>query len=98
MEAQNNTTRVTGEVRAVNGDKITMQGSSDHAYHVFRTNRSTIYSKHNQRVAPADIMLGDTVHVDGALMGGAYVATSITAIPPRVHPAAAHSATAPPAQ
>lgn len=95
MEASSEKIWVTGEVKAMNGGKVTIQGSSDHAFHVFQIDRGTVCSKYNQRVAPADIKIGDTVHVDAALKGGAYVATSITAIPPRVHPAAAPPQTAP---
>jgi hypothetical protein len=77
MQANFGKTWLMGKVTAIDGTKITLTGSVDSAAHTFVADENTSFRKRRDPVTLADIQVGDTVRVDGALKDGVFTATAV---------------------
>jgi hypothetical protein len=77
MEANFGKTWLAGKVTAIDGAKITLTGTMDNASHTVLADENTTFRKRRDPVTLADIQVGDTVRVDGALKDGVFAATSV---------------------
>lgn len=77
MQANFGKTWLMGKVTAIDGTKITFTGSMDSAPHTVVADENTTFRKRRDPVTLADIQVGDTVRVDGALKEGVFTATAI---------------------
>lgn len=77
MQANFGKTWLTGKVTAIDGTKITLTGSMDNTSHSFVADENTSFRKRRDPVTLADIQVGDTVRVDGAVKEGVFTATSV---------------------
>jgi hypothetical protein len=82
MEANYGKTWLMGKVTAIDGVKVTLAGSIDHTPHTFVADENTTFRKHRDPITLADIQVGDTVRVEGALKDGGFLATSVNAMGP----------------
>jgi len=77
MEANYGKTWLMGKVTAVDGVKVTLAGSIDKTPHTFVADENTTFRKRRDPITLADVQVGDTVRVEGAMKDGAFVATSV---------------------
>jgi hypothetical protein len=80
MQASYGKTWLMGKVTAVDGDKVTLIGSVDRAAHSFVADENTTFRKRRDPITLADILVGDTVRVTGAVKDGIFVAASVVAM------------------
>jgi uncharacterized protein DUF5666 len=78
MEANFGKTWVAGKVTTIDGAKITLTGAMDNAPHTVIADENTTFRKRRDPVTLADIQVGDTVRVEGALKDGAFAATTVS--------------------
>jgi hypothetical protein len=78
MQANFGKTWLMGRVTAVNETKVTIESNVDHASHAFMADENTTFRKRRDPVTLADVQVGDTVRVEGAVKGGAFVATTVS--------------------
>ena len=78
MQANFGKTWLAGKVTAIDDAKITLTGAVDNASHTVVADENTTFRKRRDPVTLADIQVGDTVRVDGALKDGAFTATAVT--------------------
>jgi hypothetical protein len=93
MQANYGKTWIMGKVTAIDGVKVTLMGTVDNAPHSFVADENTTFRKRRDPITLADIQVGDSIRVDGALKDGAFVATAVNAMgaPAAGTPAAPHS-------
>jgi Domain of unknown function (DUF5666) len=98
MQANYGKTWLLGTVTAIDGVKVTINGAIDNAPHVIMADENTTFRKRRDPVTLADIQVGDTVRVEGAMKGGAFLATAVNSMgpSPASHPPAPQSGSAPP--
>lgn len=77
MQANFGKTWLMGKVTAIDGTKITLTGTVDNAAHTVVADENTTFRKRRDPVTLADIQVGDTVRVDGALKDGVFTAASV---------------------
>ena len=77
MQANYGKTWLMGKVTAVDGTRITLQGTADNAAHSFVADENTSFRKRRDPVTLADIQVGDTVRVEGVVKEGVFVAASV---------------------
>ena len=77
MQANFGKTWLQGKVTAIDGTKITLTGSQDNAPHTVIADENTTFRKRRDPVTLADIQVGDTVRVDGAVKDGDFAATTV---------------------
>jgi hypothetical protein len=77
MAANFGKTWLQGKVTVIDGTKITLTGSMDNAPHTVVADENTTFRKRRDPVTLADIQVGDTVRVDGAVKDGVFTAASI---------------------
>jgi hypothetical protein len=77
MEANFGKTWLAGTVTAIDGTKITLTGAMDKAVYTVVADENTTFRKRRDPVTLADIQVGDTVRVDGAMKGGVFAATAV---------------------
>jgi hypothetical protein len=77
MEANFGKTWLMGRVTAVNDTKVTLDSNVDRASHAFVADENTTFRKRRDPITLADVQVGDTVRVEGAIKGGAFVATNV---------------------
>ena len=80
MQANYGKTWLMGKVTAIDGVKVTLFGSIDNAAHAFVADENTTFRKRRDPITLADIQVGDTVRVEGAMKDGAFLATSVSAM------------------
>jgi len=80
MEANYGKTWLMGKVTAIDGVSVTINGGLDHATHSFVADENTTFRKRRDPITLGDIQVGDTVRVEGAVKGGAFVATTVNAM------------------
>jgi hypothetical protein len=80
MQANYGKTWLVGKVTAIDGVKVTLMGNVDNAAHSFVADENTTFRKRRDPVTLADIQVGDTVRVEGAVKEGAFVATAVNAM------------------
>jgi hypothetical protein len=78
MQANFGKTWLMGKVSAIDGTKITLIGSVDNAPHTAIADENTTFRKRRDPVTLADIQVGDTVRVDGALKDGVFTAATVS--------------------
>lgn len=84
MEANFGKTWLMGRVTAINEVKVTLQGGPDNSSHSFVADENTTFRKRRDPITLADIQVGDLVRAEGAAKGGAFVATSVMVMTPRL--------------
>jgi hypothetical protein len=77
MQANFGKTWLQGKVTAIDGTKITLTGTVDNAPHTVVADENTAFRKRREPVTLADIQVGDTVRVEGAVKDGVFTATSV---------------------
>jgi hypothetical protein len=82
MQANYGKTWIMGKVTAIDGVKVTLMGNVDNAAHSFVADENTTFRKRRDPITLADIQVGDTVRVEGAVKDGSFVATAVNAMGP----------------
>ncbi|MGA2535734.1 MAG: DUF5666 domain-containing protein [Terracidiphilus sp.] len=82
MQANYGKTWLMGKVTAIDGVKVSLMSGMDNAAHSFVADENTTFRKRRDPITLADIQVGDTVRVEGALKDGAFVATVVNAMGP----------------
>lgn len=77
MAAEYGKTWLMGRVTDVEGMKVTLMGSQDHAPHSFVVNENTDFRERRNPITLADIKTGDMVRVQGAVTDGTFTASSV---------------------
>jgi hypothetical protein len=77
MEANFGKTWLMGKVASIDGVKITLTGALDNAPHTFVADENTEFRKRREPATLADIQVGDTIRVEGAVKDGAFTAASV---------------------
>ncbi len=77
MQANFGKTWLQGKVTAIDSTKITLTGTIDNASHTLVADENTAFRKHREPVTLADIQVGDTIRVEGAVKDGVFTATSV---------------------
>ena len=80
MEANYGKTWLMGKVTAIDGVKVTLTGAMDHTPHTFVADENTTFRKHRDPITLADIQVGDSVRVEGAVKDGSFLATTVNAM------------------
>jgi hypothetical protein len=80
MQANFGKTWLMGEVKAVDGVRVTLMSSIDHAAHTFVADENTTFRKHREPITLAYLQVGDMVRVEGAVKDGTFLATSVNAM------------------
>ena len=93
MQANYGKTWIMGKVTAIDGVKVTLMGAIDNTPHSFVADENTTFRKRRDPITLADIQVGDSIRVDGALKDGSFLATAVSAIgpPPAGTPGAQHN-------
>ncbi len=77
MEASYGKTWLMGKVTAIDGVKVTVNGTMDDAPHSFVADENTTFRRRRDPITLADIQVGDTVRAEGAVKDGVFTATSV---------------------
>ena len=77
MAANFGKTWLQGKVTAINGTTITLIGALDNAPHTVVADENTTFRRRRDPITLADIQVGDTVRVEGALKDGVFTATAV---------------------
>jgi hypothetical protein len=77
MAANYGKTWLMGKVTGIDGVKVTLTGALDNAPHTFVADENTTFRRRRDPITLADIQVGDTVRVEGAVNGGMFTATSV---------------------
>ena len=80
MQANYGKTWLMGKVTAIDGVKVTLMGSVDNAAHSFVADENTTFRKRRDPITLADLAVGDSVRVEGAVKDGAFLATTVNAM------------------
>jgi len=80
MEANFGKTWLQGKVTAIDGTKITLTGALDNAPHTAMADQNTSFRKRREPVTLADIQVGDSVRIEGAVNNGVFTATSVSVV------------------
>jgi hypothetical protein len=80
MEANYGKTWLMGKITAVDGVKVTLMGTVDNAAHSFVADENTSFRKRRDPITLADLAVGDTVRVEGAVKDGTFLATTVNAM------------------
>jgi hypothetical protein len=71
-----------GKVTAIDGVKVTLMGVVDNTPHSFVADENTTFRKRRDLITLADIQPGDTIRVEGAIIGSDFVAATVNAMGP----------------
>jgi hypothetical protein len=98
MQANYGKTWIMGKVTAIDGVKVTVMGAIDNTAHTFVADENTTFRKRRDPITLADIQVGDSIRVDGAVKDGTFVATGVNAMgpPPTGTPTAPRNGAPPP--
>jgi hypothetical protein len=77
MQASFGKTWLMGKVTTINETKVTLLSSVDNAAHAFVADENTAFRKHREPITLADVQVGDTVRVEGAVKDGIFLAASV---------------------
>jgi hypothetical protein len=80
MQANYGKTWLAGKVTAIDGVKVTLTGSIDNVAHTFTADENTTFRKRRDPITLADIQVGDSVRVEGAIKDGTFLATTVNAM------------------
>ena len=86
-------TWLMGKVTAIDGVKVTLMGSLDHAAHSFVADENTTFRRRRDPITLADVQVGDVVRADGAMKDGSFAAATVSVLgmPPGGTPAVPRS-------
>jgi hypothetical protein len=82
MQANYGKTWIMGKVTAIDGVKVTLMGAIDNTAHSFVADENTTFRKRRDPITLADIQVGDTIRVEGAVKGSDFLATTVSAMGP----------------
>ena len=82
MQANHGKTWIMGKVTAIDGVKVTLMDAIDNTAHTFAADENTTFRKRREPITLADIQVGDTVRVEGAVKEGTFLATAVSAVGP----------------
>ena len=77
MAADYGKTWLMGRVTEIEGMKVRVMGSQDHAQHSFVVNENTDFREQRNPITLADIKSGDMVRVQGSSSGDTFTASSV---------------------
>jgi hypothetical protein len=77
MAASFGKTWLQGKVTAINGATITLTGALDNVPHTVVADENTTFRRRRDPITLADIQVGDTVRVEGAVKEGAFTTTAV---------------------
>jgi len=77
MRANFGKTWIQGKVTEIDGVKVTVMSAIDNAAHSFVADENTAFRKRRDPITLADIQVGDTVRVDGAIKDGVFTAANV---------------------
>jgi hypothetical protein len=77
MAANFGKTWLQGKVTVIEGTKITLIGTLDKAPHTVVVDENTTFRRQRDPLTLADIQVGDTIGVLGAVNNGAFTATIV---------------------
>jgi hypothetical protein len=80
MQANFGKTWLQGKVTAVDGVKVSVFSNIDNAAHSFAADENTTFRRRRDPITLADVQVGDTVRVEGAVKNGAFVATTVMVV------------------
>jgi hypothetical protein len=98
IQANYGKTWLQGKVTAIDGVKVTLMGAMDDTAHVVVADENTTFRKRREPITLADIQVGDTVRVEGAVKDGNFLATTISAMGAQGAPPTVPRDSPPPAQ
>jgi hypothetical protein len=70
-------TWLQGKVTAIDGATLTLTGMLDNAAHTVVADENTTFRRRRDPVTLADIHVGDTIRVEGAMKNGVFAATTV---------------------
>jgi preprotein translocase subunit YajC len=70
-------TWLMGKVTAIDETTVSLTSALDNASHTFKADENTTFRKRREPITLADVQVGDAVRVEGAMKGGAFIATSV---------------------
>jgi hypothetical protein len=82
MQANYGKTWLAGRVTGIHDTTITIEGIVDHIAHSIEVDENTSFRKRRDSITLADIQTGEQLRAEGALKGGAFLATSVVAMDP----------------
>jgi len=82
MQANHGKTWILGKVTAIDGVKVTLMDAIDNTAHTFTADENTTFRKRRDPITLADIQVGDSVRVEGAVKSGTFLATAVSAMGP----------------
>lgn len=82
MQANYGKTWFMGRVTAINDLKVTLEGGPDNTTHTFVADENTTFRKRRDPITLADIQVGDTLRVEGAMKNGAFAASTVAVMGP----------------
>jgi len=77
MQANFGKTWLMGKVTAIRDLTVTLQSPVDNANHSFVADENTSFRKRRDPITLADIQVGDSVRVEGAVKNGSFLAASV---------------------
>jgi hypothetical protein len=80
LQASYGKTWLAGKITAVDGVKVTLMGTVDNVSHSFVADENTTFRKRRDPITLADLAVGDTVRVEGAVKDGAFLAATVNAM------------------
>jgi len=96
MRANYGKTWIMGKVTAIDGVKVTLMSTMDNAAHSFVADENTTFRQRREPITLADLQVGDTVRVEGAVKDGAFVAAAVNSMGPQGAGAALPAGAPPP--
>jgi preprotein translocase subunit YajC len=82
MEANFGKTWLMGKVTEVKDTQVTLQSQVDNAAHTFVADENTTFRRRREPVTLADLQVGESVRVEGAVKEGVFVATAVSVMGP----------------
>ncbi|WP_263351131.1 DUF5666 domain-containing protein [Acidicapsa acidisoli] len=83
MEANFGKTWLAGRITAIDGTTITIEGAMDHTPHSIMVDENTSFHQRRDSITLADIKPGEQLRAEGAVKGGAFLATTVNAMEPQ---------------
>jgi preprotein translocase subunit YajC len=82
MEANFGKTWLMGRVTEVKDTQVTLQSQVDNASHTFVADENTTFRRRREPVTLADLHVGESVRVEGAVKEGVFVASAVAVMGP----------------
>jgi hypothetical protein len=83
MQANYGRTWLAGRVTAIHETTITIDGTVDHTPHAIVVDENTSFRQRRDAITLADIQPGEQLRAEGAIKGGAFLATTVTTMQPQ---------------